>query len=171
MKIQTQRLYVLDVSFDDEKDILEIQNTEYAKRYNLFPSLKIEDIHEEIKTSEMYKLVLKENGKTIGLIRAKDDYFRNNPKARSILLIMKEEYSSKGYISEAFVGAYEELFKKYDILTGYIFSDNKASIRVSEKLGWKVEGTLRKAVVDYSGQAHDLVAVSLTKEEYLKQKQ
>ena len=170
MRIETERLFILNVSQSDAEEVLKIQDTPYAKRFNLFPSLKIDDIHEEIANSEMYKLVLKDNGLILGIIRVKEDYYRNNPNARHVLIIMKEEYASKGYMSEALLSIYDELFKKYDILTGYIFADNKASIRVSEKVGWKNEGTLRKAILDYNNQVHDLVVVSLTKEDYLNKK-
>ena len=170
MRIETERLFILNVTQKDASDILKIQETDYAKRYNLFPSLKIDDVHEEISDSEMYKLVLKDSDEIIGLIRVKEDYYRYNPKARHVLIIMKEEHSSKGYMSEALSNVYDELFKKYDILTGYIFADNKASIRVSEKTGWKNEGTLRQAILDSNNIVHDLVVVSLTKEDYLNNK-
>lgn len=170
MILETERLFVEDVNSEDASDILRIQNTEYSHRYNLFPPLTIKDIEEEIKSSTMYKLVLKEEKVIIGLIRVKVDYYRNNPQARHIMVIMDENYSSKGYMTEAILAIYEYLYSKYDILTGYIFAENIASIRLSEKSGWKNEGTLRQAIVDQHGVVHDLVAVSLTKEEYLLRK-
>lgn len=166
MRIETSRLYIEEVKKEDALAVLNIQNTEYARKFNLFPKLTIEDVNQEIDKDEMYKLILKENGMIIGVIRANEDYYRNNPKARHIVILMREEFSSHGYMSEGVCALFPYLFTKYEILTGYIFKENVASIRVSEKCGWNVEGTLRQAVTDINGDVHDLVIVSLTKADF-----
>ena len=60
--------------------------------------------------------------------------------------------------------AFEEL--GLQMVTISHFSYNQRSARVIEKLGFHLEGTLRKAFLRYDGKLLDDVGYSMTKEEY-----
>lgn len=168
MKIETNRLFISEATKDDALDILYIHNTDYVREYNLFPIATLEDILKILENDDLYKLVNKENNKTVGIIRVTEDYHRYNVNAKLLVIFMLEEYASQGYMSEALPPMFKYLFQFYDLLSGYIFTENKASLRVSEKMGWVNEGTLRHAVKDFKGQIHDVTFLSLTKEDYIK---
>ncbi|MCF7866558.1 GNAT family N-acetyltransferase [Candidatus Woesearchaeota archaeon] len=61
---------------------------------------------------------------------------------------LAEPYWGKGIMSEAVKQALTEFNKKFDIkrIEAGVFSWNKASMKVLEKNGFKLEGILKKAI-------------------------
>ena len=81
-------------------------------------------------------------------IRAKD---------AEIGYILSDEYKGCGIMTQAVKMVCAEAFDKLDILriTAEVFSPNTASIRILEKNGFHLEGTLRRAVCK-DGNVYDM---------------
>ena len=117
-----------------------------------------------------YKLLLitDKEGKIIGEL----DTFKTSPNLMGPEVgfrILNQKNMGKGFMTEAL-----QLFSAYLFLTNshclrltlLIRSDNAASLRVAEKCGYKREGTIRNAWVDYeSGIPHSDEILSLLREE------
>lgn len=117
-----------------------------------------------------YKLLLMtdKEGNIVGEV----DTFKTSPNIKGPEVgyrIFRKENMEKGYTTEAL-----QLFSAYLYhtnstilrLTLLIHSDNVASLRVAEKCGYKREGTLRNAWVDYGdGVPHSDEILSLLREE------
>jgi RimJ/RimL family protein N-acetyltransferase len=79
------------------------------------------------------------------------------------------EAKGKGYGAEAVHAATHFLFtkKKYVKLYGGYYSDHLASEKVLLKNGFKIEGRLKKKLVNYRGERVDHIYVGITAEEFL----
>jgi RimJ/RimL family protein N-acetyltransferase len=78
-----------------------------------------------------------------------------------------EEHRGKGYATEAIklVTRYYFEERRYQKVNVQIHDDNPASIRLHEKIGFQLEGTLRRMVFT-RGQFHDVLLYGITKEEF-----
>ena len=117
-----------------------------------------------------YKLLLltDNEGNLIGEV----DTFKTSPNLKGPEVgfrIFKQEDYGKGFMTEAL-----QLFSAYLFqadstilrLTLLIHSGNAASLRVAEKCGYKREGTLRNAWIDYAdGTSHSDEILSLLRNE------
>jgi len=85
------------------------------------------------------------------------------------LLIGRKEFWGKGYAFEAWSLLFEYAFQRLGlrkIIAGAV-ADNKASIVALEKLGFKVEGTLRREFF-VDGEYYDAVRLGLFRDEFHK---
>ena len=117
-----------------------------------------------------YKLLLvtDKDGNMIGEV----DTFKSSPNIKGPEVgfrIFEKKNMGKGFMSEALKLFSAYLFQADSAclrLTLLIHSDNIASLKVAEKSGYKREGTLRNAWVDYStGIPHSDEILSLLREE------
>jgi RimJ/RimL family protein N-acetyltransferase len=81
---------------------------------------------------------------------------------------IKQEYRRKGYASEAIRLVMRYYFQelRYQKVTISIYSFNKASIKLHERLGFQQEGRIRRTVFT-GGQYFDELIYGLTKEEFV----
>lgn len=80
---------------------------------------------------------------------------------------IKEEHRRKGYASEAIRLVLRYYFgeRRYQKCNAEVFSFNEPSIRLHERLGFTLEGRLRRMI--YSGGAfHDALIYGITREEF-----
>ena len=117
-----------------------------------------------------YKLLLvtDKEGNMIGEV----DTFKSSPNIKGPEVgfrIFEKKNMGKGFMSEALKLFSAYLFQTdstYLRLTLLIHSENIASLKVAEKCGYRKEGTLRNAWVDYStGIPHSDEMLSLLREE------
>jgi RimJ/RimL family protein N-acetyltransferase len=89
-----------------------------------------------------------------------------NRSAQTGIMIAKEHHS-KGFALDASMTRQKYAFEELQLnrLEGHILDNNKASQRLAEKAGFKVEGTRRRAVYK-NGKYHDVVIVAILKEDY-----
>lgn len=87
-------------------------------------------------------------------------------------LAVKREAQRKGYAEEAIrlVLRYYFLELRYQKCTVDVYAFNEPSIRLHEKLGFTLEGRLRRMVFT-NGQYHDALMYGITAEEFLKESQ
>ncbi|MDF1811504.1 MAG: GNAT family protein [Verrucomicrobiales bacterium] len=117
-----------------------------------------------------YKLLLitDKEGSIVGEL----DTFKTSPNLKGPEVgfrIFKQENMGKGFMTEALQLFSAYLFQTNSTilrLTLLIHSDNAASLRVAEKCGYKREGTLRAAWIDYAdGTPHSDEILSLLRGE------
>lgn len=111
-------------------------------------------------------ICLKSNDKYIGNVSMFDIDLLNKSCSVAIMIGAKEEWN-KGYASEALKlmlkYAFEE--KGMERVSATILKNNIASIKLHEKCGYKVEGTMRHAIFKL-GKYNDLVLLSILKDEF-----
>ena len=111
----------------------------------------IKENKKKVKTSENFAIDV--NGKYAGGISI-HNIFRNH--MCKITYNLGEKYRGKGIVSEAVKFICDYAFKKYKLIRieAGVREYNKASIRILEKNGFKLEGVKRKAVFK-KGQYYD----------------
>lgn len=77
------------------------------------------------------------------------------------------KHQRKGYASEAILLVLRNFFleRRYQKVTPHVYSFNEASIRLHERLGFQLEGRLRRMVYT-NGQFYDLLYYGMTAEEF-----
>jgi ribosomal-protein-serine acetyltransferase len=81
---------------------------------------------------------------------------------------MSEEYAGKGILSKGLLRFLDFLYKKLDLnkVEIHFSPQNKASAKVAERLGFKVEGLLRQSYLR-NGILEDLIVTGQLKSEWL----
>jgi len=129
-------------------------------------------INSFILNQEVWCIESKKEKKPIGSIGLHVDKVRDNPQALMIGYVLSPKYWGQGLMVECceliLKYAFEELNK--EIITIDHFDFNYQSRRVIEKLGFKYEGTLRKAKYRYDGLPINLCCYSMTREEYYEKR-
>lgn len=84
-------------------------------------------------------------------------------------LAVAREHWRKGYASEAIclVLAYYFRELRYQKVTAHVYAFNEASIRLHEKLGFQLEGQLRRMIFT-GGTYHDELIFGMTAEEFAR---
>ncbi len=103
----------------------------------------------------------------VGMIGIGEIDWKNGTATGLGMRIAKKEIRTKGLATDAWMTlmryAFEEL--RLNRINGSALSYNAASLRVCEKVGFKVEGTQRQAVYK-NGEFHDVVMLGCLKEDY-----
>lgn len=95
------------------------------------------------------------------------DIDRINRSCQSHILIGDKNYWGNGYGREALSEAIEYMFQEENInrITAIVLETNSASLKMHEKLGYKIEGLMRNSVYK-NGQYKNQYILSLLKQEY-----
>jgi RimJ/RimL family protein N-acetyltransferase len=169
--METERLNLRAAIPGDEKEIFEFRNSEYVLKYNCMSKITIEKLQEQITkdmvSSNVFYIELKENKKIIGVIDLDSDTLRYGVNSLSISYYLGEDYSSKGYMTEALREIIRYVFeeRQAEVLSVRVFKDNMASRRLVEKLGFINEGCIRRGVKGYQDIIYDDMIYSILKEE------
>lgn len=180
MKLETKRLILRKPRLSDWKDIVEgCREIDVAKMTEKIPHPYtkkdalwwIKEISKHSGGKEKYYLFieLKSEKKVIGDLDL-ENVKKFNGTAETGSWINKK-YWRKGYITEAKIAVNDFAFKKLKLrkLNSYVFTDNKASRKVQEKMGYKLEGVERKQSRSLSTKKiHDVCLYGLLKEDWKK---
>jgi len=170
--VETERLILRAPKPGDEEEFLAIRNSEFVLKYNCMPKVTIEELlektTEKMEEGEVFYLELKENGKVIGFIGLNPDTLRYRVNSICISYYLGEDYSRKGYMTEALEEIIRYVFeeKQVDVLSARVFKENIASRRLVEKLGFVNEGCIRRCVKAYQDIIYDDMVYSILREEY-----
>ncbi|NLP35964.1 MAG: GNAT family N-acetyltransferase [Clostridiales bacterium] len=170
--METERLILRAARPGDENDIFEIRNSEYVLKYNCMSKITLEQLQEQVEKDidckNTFYIELKEKQKVIGVIDLEEDGLRYGVNSLSISYYLGEEYSSKGYMTEALQEIISYVFEEMqaDVLSVRAFKDNIASQRLIEKLGFTYEGCIRRGIKGYQDIIYDDMIYSILKEEY-----
>ncbi len=122
-----------------------------------------------IERGEVWALQDRATGRVIGSLGLEEDGRRSNPAARSLGYVLSPAYWGQGLMPEAARAALAYGFERMglELVSVCHYDFNDRSRRVIEKLGFRYEGTLRRAHVRVSdGRVCDELCYSMTKEEY-----
>ncbi len=110
-----------------------------------------------------WAVVLKKENKMIGRISVyKQDNYR---RMADLVWYLNPNYRNKGYISESVKAIIKHLFEiGFERIEAFANVENKASIKVMEKIGMQYEGTLRKYDCRRDDSLYDAEMWAITKE-------
>ena len=165
---ETERLILRSPTKSDAQILAQKRSTEFVMRYNLYKPCDSKEIKEELTLFEHILLVSKNDASVIGSLSVKDDYLRYGVDSVSLQAWLTEDMSGQGYMAEALEVILEYLLvdRQHERISVQIFSVNKASVRLAEKLGFKQEGYLKRAVKNHKGQVFDVVLYSMDLSDY-----
>lgn len=125
-------------------------------------------VEDTIFNSRDIKLAVCEVGSNnyIGNVYA-TDIDQTNRSCTTGILIGNHDYWGHGYASETYHLLLDYLFNERNInrVQAYVLESNVASIKMHQKVGFVIEGTLRKSVYK-NGKYQDQVLLSILREEY-----
>lgn len=134
-----------------------------------FIQSKIKELKKEFPNSYLFLIELKSEKKVIGAVEVfKINYFARTGETGSWI---NKKYWRNGYMTEAKIALNDFAFNKLKLrrLDSPIFTDNKASNATQLKIGYKLEGTKKKAGRSRaSGKIHDENIYGLLKEYWKK---
>ncbi len=170
--METERLLLRGSQLGDEEDLFEIRNSEFVLKYNCMKKITLEQLQDQVKkdmeSKDTFCIVQKESGKVIGKVDIDQDSLRYGVNALGISYYLGEQYTSKGFMTEALREiiryAFEERF--VEVLSVRVFRDNRASRRLVEKLGFVNDGCIRRCVKGYQDIIYDDMIYSMLREEY-----
>lgn len=123
-------------------------------------------LQENADTSHEYRFSIENlQGDMVGTLNTHDCDIQNGTFSYGV--IIAEEHQRQGYASEAILLVMRYFFMelRYQKCTASVYSFNKPSIRLHERLGFEQEGRLRR--MEYTGgKFHDHIYFGMTREEY-----
>ena len=176
-EIETSRLYLRGLELADAIDIYEYYHLAEATCFLSTPRHR--SVDETLHMLQAYELpynrrnepqtwVLEEkaSGRVIGhmcIHTVIDDY-------AEIAYILHPAYWHQGYINEALPYLLEVGFTQLQLrrLTAYVAIENRNSIHVLERAGFRYEGTLKEAMRLSDGKYHDMMLFAILKREWRK---
>lgn len=173
-RIETERLILDKWSKKDAKDLFE-----YARTPNVGPAAGWKP-HESVAESKArikklfipnrtWKITMKGEDKAIGSIGFEPDPRRPEIRAKELGYSLSEDYWGLGIMTEAAREVVRYAFEEEElqVLSIETAPDNKRSLRVIEKLGFKYEGRLRDAYRTFDGKIRDTMVFSITKDDWM----
>ena len=105
----------------------------------------------------------------VGMIGLKNIDWKNGSASGLGMRIAKKDIRTRGLATDAWMTllkyAFDEL--RLNRINGSALEYNKASLRVCEKIGFKIEGVQRQAVFK-NGEFHNLILMAVLKNDYYK---
>jgi RimJ/RimL family protein N-acetyltransferase len=181
MKLETQRLILREPKISDWKDIVEgIGNFNVTKTMSSVPypykkkdafwwiTKSIKEKNKKSRENYSFVIELKSKKKIIGGIGLHHIDFNKTAETGSWIA---QPYWRKGYITEAKIALNEFAFNKLKLrkLHSPIFSTNMASNATQKRMGYKLEGVLKKEkFCKATKKVHDVNICGLFKEDWKK---
>jgi len=179
MKLETKRLILREPKMSDWKDVVEgIGEYDVAKMMVSVPypykrkdaewfiKLKNKEWRKKLPSAYLFFIELKSEKKVIGAVEVfKINRFSGIGETGSWV---NKKYWRKGYMTEAKIAFNDFVFNKLKLRRLYspVFKDNKASNATQQKMGYVLEGVMRKAHKSKAtGKIHDANIFGLLKED------
>ena len=167
--LESARLILREPTAGDAEILAKIRSTEFVTKYNLYEPCDSAQIQRELAEYEHVVLALKDDSKVIGCISIREDSLRYHVDSVSLQGWLAQEQAYQGYMAEALKELFSYIFCDCgrERIALQILSENHASIRLAERLGFTREGYLKRALRNSAGQVFDVVLLSMDKEEYI----
>ncbi len=174
---ETQRLYLRGMEEEDVCDIHEYcKLSKVTALLNYTPHTDVDDTLDILKSSylpfeemgepQAWCMVEKEIDKVIGHL-----YFHGlHQHSAQIAYVLHPDFWGKGYVTEALPELLNIGFLQLDLhkVFAYVAVENRKSIRVLERLGFRKMKVLKKAEELSDGLYHDIVEFMMLKDEWRK---
>ena len=160
---ETSRLILRSPKSEDALDFAQKRSSPFVLKYNLYSPCDKERVLSEFENNFSILIILKETNTLIGEVRIKDDGFRFHTNSKELQFWLTEDCARQGYMTETLNFIIDFLFSsgKADKIAVRVFSENVASCKLVEKLGFNKEGYLKNAIKNYDGKIFDLVCYVL----------
>lgn len=185
MELKTKRLILREPKLSDWKDVVEgVGEYDVAKMMVSVPypyvrkdaewfiKLKLKELKKEKPDAYLFFIELKSEKKVIGAIEVfKINRFSGVGETGSWV---NKKYWRKGYMTEAKIALNDFAFNKIKLrrLESPVFKDNIASNATQIKIGYVLEGTMRKAHKSKAtGKIHDINIYGLLKDDWKNKRQ
>ena len=161
--LETDRLRLRAPTHDDAHALASARSCDFVMRYNLYRPSTAEEIVEELESFEHIVIERRDTGELVGCISLRDDSLRYHIDSLEIQAWLAEKFAGQGYMTEALGALIPRLFseREIDLLSARIMSGNTASVRLVERLGFRNEGCIRRAVRHYDGRVLDMLVYSI----------
>lgn len=172
MRIETPRVIIRRPERKDADGLFAISHDPIVIANNCFNPQTMEKVHQYLDEIERFPhrlvMALRETDEFMGEINFEMDSLRYGVEAVMFSYNLLEPFRHKGYMKEALQAAIRYCFeeKKVSLVSARVFADNPDSQLLLKKLGFTLEGTLRRAVRCNESIVHDDCVFSLLKEEY-----
>lgn len=168
----TERLIIRSAVLDDAEALAEARSTDFVMRYNLYEPCDAAQIKGELELYEHFVLISRATDAIIGCVCVREDDLRYHMDSKCLQAWLIYETAHQGYMAEALAVVFEELFlqRGHERLAIQILSQNRASLRLAEKLGFEREGYLKRALRNKKDEVFDVVLFSLEREAYLEKR-
>lgn len=177
MLIKGKRLYIRSFVPDDDDayyDLAKNPHIGYLAGWKPHSSIKITRnvVSYFVLTNETFAICLKDSDEFIGTISLYSDTFRKNVVARDLGFSINEKFWGNGYAPEAVQMILKYAFDELNVeVVGVThMTENIQSKRVIEKIGFTLEGLIRKYRKLYDDRIVDVLGYSMTREEYERKK-
>lgn len=136
------------------------------------PEEALRIIREIFIPAEAWAIIKKEDEQLIGSISLEEDRFRPEGNSREMGYSLAKKCWGNGYMTEAALSVLKFAFMEMELdQVGICTSPaNVRSQHVIKKCGFVYEGTIRRALKEYTGNMRDSMVFSMTREEW-KEKQ
>lgn len=103
----------------------------------------------------------------IGLTGLRDIDWKNREATGYGIRIVRRDLHGKGFGTDAYMTLLRYAFEELNLnrVNGSALAGNTASLRMMEKVGYKIEGTKRRAVYK-GGTYHDVILLAVLKDDY-----
>jgi [ribosomal protein S5]-alanine N-acetyltransferase len=156
--IRSKRFILRNVRIDDAESIYRYQQDSETKKNFMTVPKSVSEVKRDLrmKTTDSERLAIDINGEAVGEIGI-HDIIKGHKAVISLWLAKK--YRGQGIATEAVKLATDYFFKKYKLVRvqGNARSFNKASARVMEKAGYRLEGILKKNKLKNGKYLDDMV--------------
>jgi Acetyltransferases, including N-acetylases of ribosomal proteins len=173
-EINTERLNLIEIKQESSESIYKILSNLEVIKYDTWKQLtdtkqaedKVKWFNEKFKQKQaiFWGISLKNSPEIIGFCKCEIEV----PNVRADFgYDLSPEYWNKGIMTEALSAIIKFAFNTLDVnrIEATVSTENKASIRVLEKLGFVKEGILRERGY-WRCSCHDMIMLSILKKEY-----
>lgn len=169
---ETPRLILRSPINSDPTVLAQGRSTDFVTRYNLYQPCDAQQIRKELQLYEHIIITLKDDGRVIGCVSIREDDTRYHMDSKTLHAWLVEEMAYRGYMAEVLDAVFDLLFvqRGHERIAVQILSENRASIRLAEKVGFEQEGYLKRALRNSHDQVFDVALYSMDRETYLRQK-
>ncbi len=176
--LKTERLILRKFKKTDIEDFIKIRADErlYVYQGGISPKERegyVEDLNRFIECYNLprgsKKFAIEFNKTIVGIVGI--ERYNNQIKMCSMGWTIRPEFQQQGIAYEACKKIIDWLFNKCDInrIEAFVWQGNEASKRLTEKLGFVLEGVARQARI-LNGKFIDVYNFGLIKDDYLKEK-
>ena len=170
LRLESERLLIRPTTEEDTDTVLEMRNAEYVKknffyRKDITRGEHLNFYHKKCETGIVFPCVAidKAYDNIIGVVYLQR-YEEEKNSMESGLFFSEKLPQGKGYATEAYSLLADFAFNELslDCLTAQVISYNKASLRIHEKIGYKVIGKEIAKIIP-TGEEVEAVTLELSK--------
>jgi RimJ/RimL family protein N-acetyltransferase len=167
LEVYTNRLYLRSISLEDAEAIFRYRSDAEANKYQGWIPGTFENVHDFIRNKVEPTINIPNTWHQLVLVRIGDQaligdigiHFLEDDMEVEIGFTLDKKQQGKGYATEAVQGVIDYLFKKLNKKTIFASIDpkNSASIKLVERLGFKLNTELKNSIHPNGEWVDDLI--------------